>query len=47
MAEIGASMSDEPVLFEVPDDAWVLLDELDGLLRGLYGPPNYQHIDMF
>jgi serine/threonine protein kinase len=30
-----------------PDDAWVLLDELDGLLRDLYGSPKYQHLEMF
>jgi hypothetical protein len=34
MAEIGASMSDEPVLFEVPDDAWVLPPPKEELTRG-------------
>ena len=29
-----------------PGDAWQLLDEFDGLLRGLYGPPTFHHLDM-
>jgi len=29
-----------------PGDAWQLLDEFDDLLRGLYGPPTFHHLDM-